>query len=306
MRRLRDVPSLSLLLPIAKQDKPGLSAGAVRIRAERIAGLYPRHGTATLAGATVLRFAPVQGAAKYRIEVQDRHGTLVFAAETADSPVRLPPGALQPGRRYDWTVRTLERAGPVAQGDESFATLPAQQAAAREALRQALEKEGSAGALALLAEIDRSLGLLAEAHEELRAAAQASPGDTRLAAELAELERQLSDDLNSPLLAAPPAASEAAGCPFSAPGVVVEAVTPESAAARAGLMPGDRLFSWCRASGTAGDCVARGELRTPFDWLDLQIEDVQRGGVVAAGARGLEARRWSLLPTTQGITVAPL
>src|SRR5215203_166065 len=77
--------------------------------------------------------------------------------------------------------------------------------------------------------------------------------------------------------------SEEARCPYSAPGVVVDTVTPESAAFRAGLMPGDRLFSWCRAIGEEGSCVARRDLRTPFDWLNVELEDVQRGGVVVEG-----------------------
>jgi CHAT domain-containing protein/tetratricopeptide (TPR) repeat protein len=95
-------------------------------------------------------------------------------------------------------------------------------------------------------------------------------------------------------------------CPFSTPGLVVETVAPESAAFRAGLMPGDRLLSWCRTPGGEGDCVARGDLGTPFDWLDLQTEDVQVGGVAVAGVRGAENRRWSLLPTFQDLTVAPI
>jgi len=107
-------------------------------------------------------------------------------------------------------------------------------------------------------------------------------------------------------LSPPLAATEAALCPFSAPGLVVETVTPESAAFRAGLMPGDRMLSWCRAPGAEGDCVARGDLRTPFDWLNVQMDDVQRGGVVVEGVRGPEIRRWSLLPTLQGLTVAQL
>jgi CHAT domain-containing protein/tetratricopeptide (TPR) repeat protein len=100
---------------------------------------------------------------------------------------------------------------------------------------------------------------------------------------------------------------EDAHCPFSEPGLVVETVTPESAAFRAGLMPGDRLFSWCRVPGGERDCVAQGVLRTPFDWLDLQRENVPRGGVVVTGTRGPENFRWDLLPTNpQGLTVAPL
>ena len=36
------------------------------------------------------------------------------------------------------------------------------------------------------------------------------------------------------------------------------------------------------------------------------MEDVQRGGAVVEGVRGMEKLRWDLLPTAQGLTVAPL
>jgi CHAT domain-containing protein/Tfp pilus assembly protein PilF len=97
-----------------------------------------------------------------------------------------------------------------------------------------------------------------------------------------------------------------AHCPLTGPGLVVETVSPESAAFRAGLMPGDRLFSWCRKVAGKESCVARGYLRTPFDWLDVQTRDLQRGGVFVEGTRGEENRRWDLLPTVQGLTVVPL
>ncbi|HEX7185695.1 MAG TPA: hypothetical protein VF756_27970 [Thermoanaerobaculia bacterium] len=185
------VSPLPTLLPIAPEERAGLRAGAVRIRAERIAGLYPRRGTATLAGATTLRFEPVEGAGKYQVEVHDRQGNVVFGTETADSPVNVPAGILQPGVRYDWTVRTVERVGPVARGEADFVTLPARRAEAREALRRAVERMGDGASLALLAEVDRSLGLLIEARDEFRVAVRSSPGDTALAAGLAELERHL-------------------------------------------------------------------------------------------------------------------
>jgi CHAT domain-containing protein/tetratricopeptide (TPR) repeat protein len=97
-----------------------------------------------------------------------------------------------------------------------------------------------------------------------------------------------------------------ASCPFSTPGLVIETVTPESAGFRAGLMLGDRLFSWCWVPGGQGSCVARGDFRTPFDWLEVEMEYVTRGGVVVEGIRGSENLRWNLLPAVQGLTVAPL
>jgi CHAT domain-containing protein len=95
-------------------------------------------------------------------------------------------------------------------------------------------------------------------------------------------------------------------CPYTTPGLVIETVAPESAADRAGLMPGDQLLSWCRLPEGGEHCIARGDLRNPFDWLDLQMNDVQQGGVVVSGFRASEAVRWKLLPTFQGLTVAPL
>jgi CHAT domain-containing protein/Tfp pilus assembly protein PilF len=119
---------------------------------------------------------------------------------------------------------------------------------------------------------------------------------------------RISSLILSLLALAPPRAVLAADvpCSLSIPGLVIETVTPESAAFRAGLMPGDRLVSWCRTQSGAEGCAARGDLRNPFDWLSLQMESVQIGGVVVEGAREAESRRWNLLPTFQGVTVAPL
>jgi len=177
-------------LPIAEEEQPGLGAGAIRIRAERIAGLYPRGGAATLAGATTLRFEPVAGGGKYQVEVQDRQGSVVFSTETT-VPVVNPGRVLEPGVRYDWTVRTLERVGPVATGQADFVTLTAEEARKREALRKAVEAAGDGATLALLAEVDRRLGLLIEARDELQVAVRESPGDSALAEALATLERHL-------------------------------------------------------------------------------------------------------------------
>ena len=79
---LRPVPPLPRLLPVAAEERPGLRAGAVRIRAERIEGLQPDLGMTTLAGETVLRFLPVEGGRTYRIEIRDREGNLACFAMT--------------------------------------------------------------------------------------------------------------------------------------------------------------------------------------------------------------------------------
>ncbi|HEX6899049.1 MAG TPA: hypothetical protein VF789_05020 [Thermoanaerobaculia bacterium] len=125
VRPLPSVPPLPRLAPIAAVDRPGAKAGAMRIRAEEITGLYPDNEAATLAGATILRFNPIDGGLKYRVEVQDLQGNKIFEVETTASSVNIPAGVLRPGTRYGWTVRTIDREGPVAQGKADFVTLSA-------------------------------------------------------------------------------------------------------------------------------------------------------------------------------------
>lgn len=191
VRELQAVPPLPRFPPIAESARVGPRSGAVRIRGVTIAHLYPDSGTATLADSTVLRFTPVPDASLYRVEVEAENGTRVFQVEAQSPTVSISPGVLKPGARYYWQVRTLDRIGQVAQGAGEFVTLSAQTAQARAALKEALEVAGDAPSLALLAEIDRSLGLLVEAREEFRAALAKAPGDVALRRALDRLEQQL-------------------------------------------------------------------------------------------------------------------
>ncbi|HEY0512265.1 MAG TPA: CHAT domain-containing protein [Thermoanaerobaculia bacterium] len=193
-------------------------------------------------------------------------GGTMIFRAVTEAAVNVPAGLLAPGASYHWTVKALDRPGPAIQGEADFVTLARETAEARERLQRWVRDAGVADDLRLLEAVDRGLGLEEESRHT----------------------------------------SENAPCPFSAPGVVLEAVSPESAAFLAGLTPGDRLVSWCRTSGDGGGCAERGDLRSPFDWLDLQMEGVQRGGVVLEGTRGAANLHWKLLPTFQGVTVAPL
>ena len=259
VRSLPSVPPLPQLPPIAPDDHPGPSAGAMRIRSETISGLQPDRGTTALASAIRLRFDPIPTAPKYHVQILDPGGQTLFNIETPANEVSVPPDLIPPGGTYRWTVETRDRPGAVARGEAILVTLDAAQAQAREELQRWTQHSGTADDLGLTEAVDRALGL-----------------------------------------------PEAGACPLTVPGLAVETVTPESAAFRAGLMPGDRVFSWCRISEGKDGCVARGDLRNPFDWLNVQMEDVQIGGVVVEGTHGTEAHRWNLLPAIQGITVAPL
>jgi hypothetical protein len=190
VRALASVPPLSRLVAIEDGDHPGAAMGAIRIRAERITGLYPCSGAAALAGETILRFHPVLGAMSYQIEVQDGRGRIVFALETGSPPVRVPAAILRGGQRYWWTVRTLDRPGPVARGETELVTLSESDARARKEVHDALVAERPES-LPLLAEIDRGLGLLRESRDELRLALDAEPGDPALEKALAAIERRL-------------------------------------------------------------------------------------------------------------------
>jgi CHAT domain-containing protein/Tfp pilus assembly protein PilF len=72
-------------------------------------------------------------------------------------------------------------------------------------------------------------------------------------------------------------------------GIVVERVDERSAGQRAGLLPGDVLTSWeRRASPPANPSAAKGDIATPFDLDEIEIEQAPRANVTLAGRRGTE------------------
>jgi len=188
VRPLPPAPPLPRLSPIAEDDHPGPRAGAVRIRSEIISGLYPDRGATSLASATRLRFDPSPAAPKYRVQIVDQEGKVVFNIDTQASEVNVPPEILAPGGTYRWTVETRDRPGAVARGEATLVTLDASQVRAREELRRWGQRSGAAGDLRLAEAVDHALGLREESRH--------SADDTR--------------------------------CPFSAPELLVETVIPGS------------------------------------------------------------------------------
>lgn len=187
--RVAPLPRLAALSAAAR---PGTRAGALRIRGRRIRDLYPAGEAAVPAEAAALRFSPLPGIARYTVEIDDEAGESVFRGETVDPVIAVPPGTLKPGARYQWLVRGASAQGP-ARGEAEFATLEANAAAARARLRTSLEGAEDAASLALLAEVDRGLGLLREARDTFARALEASPGDQALREAVERVEAQLRD-----------------------------------------------------------------------------------------------------------------
>jgi hypothetical protein len=191
VHELDRVAPFHALAPIAESSRAGSEYAAVRIRGTAITHLYPDSGATTLADSTVLRFRPLQDASRYSVEIRTANGARVFQVETQSPIVSVSPGVLKPGARYFWDVRTLDRVSQVARGEAEFVTVSDEPARARAALRESLPSAGDAASLALLAEMDRSLGLLVEARDGFRAAIAKAPDDVALRQALDRVERQL-------------------------------------------------------------------------------------------------------------------
>jgi hypothetical protein len=183
---------LSPLPRIAALDgsRPKGPPGGVRIRGPIISGLHPSFA-ATLADRTVLRFNPVVGASRYSVEIENNAGQRIFTADSTTPHVTVPAGVLKPDASYYWRVQALDTFGVAPRGRSQFRTLSAADGEFREALRASLESEAGGGGLALLAEIDRRLGLYQEALDGFRAQLARTPDDLAVQRAVQRLEQML-------------------------------------------------------------------------------------------------------------------
>jgi hypothetical protein len=187
--RVAPLPRLAALSP---EVRPGSRAGALRIRGRRIHDLYPAGDATVRRDGALLGFSTLPGIARYEVEVEDEEGEVVFRAETPGPTVAVSPEALRPGARYRWQVKGASALGP-ARAEAEFSTLDEEEAAARQRLRASLEGTADAESLALLAEVDRGLGLLREARETFARALESSPGNESLRAAIERVDTQLRD-----------------------------------------------------------------------------------------------------------------
>ncbi len=89
-------------------------------------------------------------------------------------------------------------------------------------------------------------------------------------------------------------------------GAVVETVEEGSAAALAGVLPDDLLLIWSRAAAPPARRPApRGRIRSPWDVVEVEIEEWPRGPVTLEGRRGGRRMRWTMTRGTWGLAVRP-
>jgi hypothetical protein len=103
----------------------------------------------------------------------------------------VPRGVLLPGAHYSWTAAAVEPDKKQAPRKSEFTTLAAESIQQRQVFRAHLEKAGEFESVALLAEIDRRLGLLLEARDQFRIALGKSPRNPVLRQLVGDLDRQL-------------------------------------------------------------------------------------------------------------------
>jgi hypothetical protein len=183
---LTPVPTVPLVAPVWGANA---TITAVRIRAGGIDGLHPARGEATVAGATVLEFRRAT-TERYEVEVEAPDATIAFRTHTTDTRVSVPAATLAPGRAYRWRVTAKMPTGFDVVGEGAFRTLTDEDGRARASIRSALIGAGSEH-LALLAEIDWTLGLWRDALAGFRAARAAGATDAVIQSRIAEIERRL-------------------------------------------------------------------------------------------------------------------
>jgi hypothetical protein len=194
VHRLEAIPPIPRLAALAGGQHLGSRSGAIRVRqgaSMRVQNLYPNSSSMSIPDSTSLRYAPVEGASLYRVELEDETGKTILDVQTELTTLAVPLGILRPGSGYYWKVRTVERVGPSVHGESEFATLSQEDLQKRAALQASLQQLGDASSLATLADVDRRLGLWIEAREGFLAAMAKAPGDSAIAKALSEVNARI-------------------------------------------------------------------------------------------------------------------
>lgn len=187
---LSPVPVMPQIASISKESRPGSRLGGIRLRGSKniITGLYPSKGATLLADKAILTFEPIEGAIRYRIEIEDEWGNNIFSVETASPKIVVSPGILEPGANYYWQVRTLNKEKPSIFGEAIFATVSEENIKTINAFKEKAHKSKDVANLLLLAQMDIALGLQKEACETLKAALALSPDNSEIKKAMSKID----------------------------------------------------------------------------------------------------------------------
>jgi hypothetical protein len=177
VHELSRLPPIPKFVPIAAggAEVPGATA----IRGPRMKSLYPNQLPA-IASQVKLTYAPVPDVANYSVILQDSEETVLLRLSTTATSVDVPADMLKPGTSYAWRVRALGVGGLLGEGRASFVTMSKDALDRRTAFAEAMKSDEEPMRLALLAAVDRQMGLLAEACGELEHALELKPSDPAL------------------------------------------------------------------------------------------------------------------------------
>ena len=179
VRELKPFPPIPKFVPIV--DDGESAPGAVRFRGPNDPqDLYPRADAAALPSSLTLLFSPVREASAYDITLEDETGETLLRERTSSTSLAVPPDKLREGARYSWRVRAIGSAGVLGQGAAKFVTLSREDIGQRTQFSEALKDAVEASRLALLADVDLRLGLIAEARAEFQAALRLNPSDAAI------------------------------------------------------------------------------------------------------------------------------
>jgi hypothetical protein len=142
--------------------------------------LYPRAGAAALPSSLTLLFSPVREASIYEVTLEDESGEMLLRERSSSTSLAVPPDKLRDGARYSWRVRAIGSAGVLGEGAAAFVTISREDIEQRTQFAEALGETAEALRLALLADVDLRLGLIAEARAEFEAALRLNPSDAAI------------------------------------------------------------------------------------------------------------------------------
>ncbi len=181
---VRELPALPPIpKPAAVVAEAAPTPGAPRVRGpvDISDSLYPRAGMVALPDKVSLRFKAVPNATSYRVALENDGGDSLLNVTTESTEIAVPAGTIEAGARYHWRVRAMRSGVAIGAGTAEFTTLSAENALQRAEFAGALgPTDNDPATLALLAQVDLRLGLVAEACDEFNAALQQKPDDVTL------------------------------------------------------------------------------------------------------------------------------